>query len=219
MGGKYKILIVDDHRIFRDGLAFVISQMENFELAGEAPNGLIFLEMIESMHVDIVLMDISMPGINGIVATAMALEKHPDLKVIALTMFCNEEYYNKMVDAGISGFVLKESGKEELAKALNTVVGGEKYYSPKLLHSIIMKSTPGNGDMQQPVNHGIDLSHIELEILRRICQGLSTSQISEELSLSHKAIETYKHALMSKTGTSNSINLTVYALKNHIVSL
>lgn len=133
MGKNYKIFLVDDHKLFREGLTFVISQMEGFEVVGEASNGKDFLEMIDNLHVDIVLMDIQMPVLDGISATAKALEMHPDIKIIALTMFSEEEYINMMIHAGVSGYVLKDSGKDELAAALKKVVTGEKYFSKKPL--------------------------------------------------------------------------------------
>lgn len=129
----YKIFLVDDHRLFREGLTFVISQMDGFEVVGTASDGDQFLKMIDNLDVDIVLMDIFMPGLDGISATVKVLEKHPGLKIIALTMFSGEEYYNKMVQAGVSGYILKESGKDELATALNTIIRGENYFSEKVL--------------------------------------------------------------------------------------
>jgi DNA-binding NarL/FixJ family response regulator len=133
MKKSHKIFLVDDHKLFREGLTFVISQMEGFEVAGEASNGKIFLEMIDNIDIDIVLMDISMPYLDGVSATIEVLKKHPNLKIIVLTMFCDSEYYNKMIQAGVSGYIPKDSGKDELALALIKVIKGERYFSPKLL--------------------------------------------------------------------------------------
>jgi DNA-binding NarL/FixJ family response regulator len=125
---NHKVFLVDDHKLFREGLAFVISQMNGFEVVGEASNGYAFLQVVDNLDVDIVLMDISMPGLDGITTSAMALIKRPDLKIIALTMFSDEEYYYKMVQTGVYGYILKESGKDELDIALNTVVAGNHYF-------------------------------------------------------------------------------------------
>jgi DNA-binding NarL/FixJ family response regulator len=219
MNGKYKIIVVDDHRIFREGLVFVISRMKDFEVIGEASNGEIFLEMIENMEPDVILMDISMPVIDGTEATTRAIRKYPDLKIIALTMFSDKEFFNKMVQAGVSGFLLKESGKEELEKALYAVISGEKYYSQKLIHNIILNSNITNQPIKRIPSPRVNLTNIESEILKSICLGLSAIQISENLSLSLRSIEGYKADLMSKTGTKNTINLAVFALKNKLVDI
>lgn len=215
----YKILLVDDHKLFREGLAFVISQMDGFKVVGEASNGKDFLEMMKTQEVDIVLMDISMPGIDGIAATTKAIEMNPDLKVIALTMFCDEEYYYKMIQAGVSGYILKESGKEELATALNTIITGENYFSQKLLRNIILNLNTSKA-FKGPVNRQeVKLTPRETEILKLICQGLSNAEISEKISLSLRTVEGHKSNLISKTGVKNSVSLVMFALKNHLVDL
>ena len=219
MKKTHKILLVDDHKMFREGLHFVISQMEGFEVVGEASTGKEFLEQLETTPVDLVLMDISMPGVDGISATSQALEKYPDLKIIALTMFCDEEYYYKMIQAGVSGYILKESGKDELANAINTVLAGENYFSQKLLKNIILnlnreKAITSSGNKQD-----IKLTNRETEILKLICLGLSNAEISEKLYLSLRTVEGHKSNLIRKTGVRNSVSLVMYALKNNLVEI
>jgi DNA-binding NarL/FixJ family response regulator len=216
---EYKILIVDDHKIFREGLEFVISQIRGFTVAGEASDGYMFLEMIDNIAVDIVLMDISMPGIDGIEATIQALQKYPDLKIIALSMFCDKEYYYKMIQAGVCGYILKESGKDELSRALNAVISGEKYYSQKLLQNIIIRSKNTHDPSGKALNREINLTLRESEILNLICKGLSNAQISEELSLSIRTLEGYKTDLLSKTGSKDSLSLAIFALKNQLIDI
>ena len=213
----YKVIIVDDHKMFREGLVFVISQIEGFEVVGDTADGNAFLEMIGQKNADVVLMDIAMPGIDGIALTAIALERYPDLRIIALTMFCDKDYYFEMVQAGVSGYLLKESGKEELANALNTVVSGEKYFSGKLLHGIIVSSGLTGGSLKTICPQGIKLNLIETEILKMICQGFSSLQISEKLSLSLRTIEDHKSDLINKAGVKNLVSLAVFALKNNLV--
>ena len=217
MNYNHKIIIVDDHKIFREGLSFVISHMNGFEVIGEAPNGFIFMEMIKDLRPDIVLMDISMPGIDGVTATIKAIEMYPNLKIIALTMFCDTEYYNKMIKAGVVGFILKESGREELSRALNSVISGGKYYSQKLLHSIILNSGMSNQLSQPNVRKNSNLTLMESKVLKLICEGLSIHEISDNLSLSIRSVESYKAELMSKTGTNNMIKLAVFAFKNNLI--
>lgn len=219
MKKNHKIFLVDDHKLFREGLSFVISQMKGFEVVGEASNGNVFLDLSDNLDVDIVLMDISMPGIDGIESTVKALEKHPSLKVIALTMFCDEEYYYKMIQAGVSGYLLKESGKEELEIALNTVVSGENYFSQKLLRNIILNMNNTRSFTKQVNHKDIKLTRRESEILKLICQGLSNAEISEKISLSLRTVEGHKSNLISKTGVKNSVSLVMFALKNHLIDI
>jgi DNA-binding NarL/FixJ family response regulator len=215
----YKILIVDDHKIFREGLVFMISKMKGFEVVGEASNGKDFLDMVDILDVDIVLMDIAMPGIDGITATTRALEKHPEIKVIALTMFCDEEYYEKMIQAGVSGYILKESGKDELAAALNKVASGENYFSQKILHNIVLNMNSAKVFKKASHDQDVKLTKRETEVLTLICQGLSNSEISDKLFLSLRTIEGHKSNIFAKTGVKNSISLVMFALKNNLVNI
>jgi DNA-binding NarL/FixJ family response regulator len=217
--GKRKILVVDDHKLFREGLVFVISQMSNFEVIGEASNGKEFLEMLKNTNADIVLMDISMPEIDGLTAVTRAIEMEPGLKIIALTMFSDEEYYYKMINAGVSGYILKESGKEELSAALNTVASGEYYFSQKLLHNIIVNLNTAKSFKTPGKNVELKLTPREKEILKLICQGLSNIEISERVSLSPRTVEGHKSNLINKTGVKNSVGLVMFALKNNLIDL
>jgi DNA-binding NarL/FixJ family response regulator len=211
-----KVIIVDDHKLFREGLVFMISKMKGFEVVGEASNGIAFLELIEKVEADIAIMDIAMPGIDGVNATARALEKYPNLRIIALTMFCDEEYYYKMIQAGVSAYILKESGKDELSAALNAVANGENYFSQKILHNIIMNLN------NKPVRAAekpqeIKLTRRETEILSLICQGMSNAQISDRLCLSLRTVEGHKSNIFSKTGVKNSISLVMLAMRMRLV--
>jgi DNA-binding NarL/FixJ family response regulator len=196
----------------------MISKIKRFEVVGEASNGKDLLEIIDSLDVDVIIMDISMPGVDGIEATTKVLEKHPGIKVIALTMFSDEEYYYKMIQAGVTGYLLKESGKEELAAALNTVVSGENYFSQKVLHNIIVNMNNVK-TFKKNNPEETKLTKRETEILTLICQGLSNQEISDKLCLSLRTIEGHKSNLLSKTGVRNSISLVMYAMKHHLVDL
>lgn len=216
---KMKVLLVDDHKLFREGLAFVISQIDGFEVVGQASDGYAFLEMIDKIDSDIVVMDILMPGLDGVTATSRALAKKPDLKIIALTMFSDEEYYYKMIHAGVSGYILKESGKEELATALIKVAAGESYFSHKLLHSIILNMNNSKSSKGSVSKSEVKLTPRESEILKLLCQGKSNTEISGLLSLSLRTVEGHKSNLINKTGVKNSISLVMFALKNHLTDL
>ena len=219
MGKKYRIVLVDDHKLFREGLNFVISQIDDFKVVGEATDGKEFLAMIDDLEADLVLMDISMPNIDGIEATKRALEKYPDLKIVALSMFGDEEYYYKMIQVGVKGFILKESGKDELETALREVLNGENYFSQKLLTNIILNLDKPNTSSIRPAGENIKLTRRETEILNLICTGLSNAEIADKLFLSLRTIEGHKSKLINKTGVKNSISLVMYAIKNKLIEI
>jgi DNA-binding NarL/FixJ family response regulator len=219
MSRKHKIILVDDHKLFREGLKFVISEISDFVVIGEACDGKEFLELIETIDADLVLMDISMPNINGIEASKTAIEKYPDLKILALSMFGDEEYYYKMIQVGVKGFVLKESGKEELEKAMREIILGENYFSQKLLTDIIMNLDNTSPSSQKSTFDSVKFTRRELEVLNLICTGLSNQEIADQLFLSLRTIEGHKSKLISKTGVNNSIGLVMYALKNRIIEI
>ncbi len=212
-------MLVDDHKLFREGLRFVISQLDDFEVISEAGDGKEFLDILEKIKPDLVLMDISMPQLDGIEATRIAVEKFPELKVVALSMFGDEEYYYKMIQVGVKGFILKESGKEELEKAMREVIAGENYFSQKLLHDIIVNLDKPRGETLRSVGTNVKLTKRENEILKLICSGLSNAEIADRLCLSLRTVEGHKSNLISKTGVKNSISLVMYAIKNNIVDI
>ncbi len=213
---KSRIILVDDHKLFRDGLKFVIMQMDNLEVVAEASNGKEFLEILDHHEADLVLMDISMPELNGIEATRQAMAKYPKLKILALSMFCDEEYYYQMIQSGVMGFVLKESGKNELEEAITTVLSGESFFSQKLLRDIIININSPKQKLKSQTEESIVLTKRESEVLKLICEGLSNSQIAEKLFISLRTVEGHKSNLISKTGVKNSISLVMYALKHKL---
>jgi len=135
---KIKVIIVDDHDLFREGLNQLISQSVNIHVIGQASNGIEFLDLLNSKLPDLVLMDISMPGMDGIEATKLALNKYPNLKIITLSMFGDQEYYYKMIHAGVHGFLLKNCNGTDLFDAIEKVMAGNNYFSTELLQSIIL---------------------------------------------------------------------------------
>ena len=213
---KPDIIIVDDHLIFRQGLKSLITS-ENFaSVIGEASNGKEFIDLLSYLKPDLVLMDIDMPHMNGMEATKQALELIPDLKIIIFTMFGDEEYYYKMIDLGVKGFILKSSGINELEKAIQVVMLGESFFSNELLRKIITNFSRKN--IQKTVEYK-SLTDRELEILQQICHGLNNEEIAQKLFISATTVKTHRSNLLEKTGCKNTPGLILFALKNKIVEI
>jgi len=213
---KPDLIIVDDHLIFRQGLKSLI-MLEGFaSVIGEASNGAEFLELLTHLKPDLVLMDIDMPHMNGMEATKRAIELIPDLKVIAFTMFGDEEYYYKMIDLGVKGFILKSSGIHELEKAIQDVMDGESYFSNELLRKIITNF--GRNGAKKPVE-AAQLTPRELEVLKYICEGLNNDQVAEKLFISTKTVKSHRAHLLDKTNSKNTPALMLFALKNKLIEI
>ena len=213
---KPNIIIVDDHLIFRQGLKSIITLENIANVIGEASNGIEFIELLSDLKPDLVLMDIDMPRMNGLDATEKALEILPELKIIAFSMFSDEEYYYKMIDRGVKGFILKTSGINELETAIQNVMSGDTYFSNELLRKIINNFGRTNITKQTALEN---LTEREIEILQLICFGLSTEQIAEKLFISPKTVKSHKSNLLEKTVCKNTPALILFAIKNKIVEI
>ena len=210
------IILVDDHLILRQGIKSLITAENIAKVIGEASNGIELLELLKKHKPDIVIMDIDMPHMNGMEATQKALEMIPELKIIAFTMFGDEEYYYKMIDLGVKGFILKSSGIAELENAINGVMLGESYFSPEVLRKII-SSLGRNKQVKNSLN--FEFTSREIEVLQQICLGLNNEEIAEKLFISPKTIKSHRSNLLGKTGCKNTPTLILYAIKNNIVQI
>ncbi len=209
-----KVFIVDDHEIFRNGLKMVFNRCDDIEVVGEAESGEEFIEKINNAGFDVVLMDIKMNGMNGIETTKKALDKNPDLKILVLSTFGEEEFLEQILQAGAKGFILKNVMKEVLFNAIKTVHSGQNYFSPELLPYFTKRFT-NNGDTQDVV----PLTERELEVLTLIGKGYSNDEIAEKLFISKRTVDTHKNNLISKTGSKNIVSLLIYAIKNKLIDI
>lgn len=216
---EIKISIVEDHDMFREGIKFVLDANPKYNVIAEAANGSIFLESLEGEIPNVVLMDIDMPIMNGIDATKIALAKCPDLKIICLSMHGDYGHYQKMIEAGVKGFVLKNAGMQQLSEAINTVFGGGVYFSQEILMNVILSKNKEEENQSRNMVDQLDISEREMDVLRLICKGLSNRQIAEELFISIKTVEGHKSKLMLKTDTSNAISLVLFSIKNQLVEI
>lgn len=208
---KIRIHLVDDHSLFREGLKFLLSNCDFVSEIEESENGRTFLGKLEKSVPDLVLMDIQMPEIDGIIASKIALEKYPDLKIIALSMFAEEEYYTKMIDVGVKGFLLKNSQFEDVQKAIVEVSEGNNFFSQEILDRIIANMYKKK--TEKPI---LDLTEREIEVLYNICKGMSNQEIADLLCISKRTVDKHRENLLLKTGAKNTAGLVVYAIKNGI---
>lgn len=215
---KTTIIIVDDHKIFRDGLIMLLNNFDFVSLIGQAANGEEFLELIKTEAPDIVLMDINMPQMNGIEATKQAVQKYPDIKVIALTSFADDDYIEQMIAAGVEGYMLKRSDIDDFEKAIKKVAGGGSYFSPEII-KVISRNLYKDKERKTGERMLANFTSREKEILNLICKGLNNEQIADQLHLSPKTVEKHKSHLFQKTQTFNTVNLVIYAFRNQLISL
>jgi len=212
---KLKIIVVDDHKLFREGLKILLSNLEEVDEVLEAPDGEAFLNMLKTCHPDLVLMDIEMPRINGIEATARAIEMFPDLKILALSMYSDEEYFQKMVDAGVCGFLLKNSEFSEVKKAITSVLQGNNYFTEEILYRLVNRFKTKPVQTEPPVT----LSDRELEVLLLICKGLSNQEIADKLFISKRTVDHHRASLLTKTNTRNAASLVIYAIRHKMIEV
>lgn len=210
-----KIVIVDDHEFFRNGLKMVINRLKYARVVGEASNGQEFLDLMKTIDADMVLMDIQMPVMNGMEATELAIQQNPELKIIALTMFNEDEYLQRMIDAGVKGFLLKNITKDTLDQALQAIAAGNNYYSPELWDFFTKAVTKDN----KSTNPDLQFTRREMDVLKLLCDGLSNKEIADKLFISERTVVGHKSNLLSKTNTKSTIGLLAYAIKNKIVEI
>ncbi|MDF1549333.1 MAG: response regulator transcription factor [Bacteroidales bacterium] len=218
MEDKITILIVDDHQIFRDGLKQLLSHLSYVGEIVEASNGKEMLKILDSLYPDIILMDIDMPIMGGIEATQKALLKFPDLKIIVLTTFHDEEYLDQMLLAGVAGYMLKRSTMLEFDTALKKVHSGGNFFSDEIV-SILTRNLNKTRNAASLLSSVPQFTARESEILSLICKGLNNEQIGEIIHVSSKTVEKHKSSLFQKTETKNTVNLIIFALKSGLIQI
>lgn len=210
-----KILLVDDHTLFRNGLKMLIDTIPGFSVTGEASNGKEFLERVQKEPYDIILLDIEMPEINGIEAAKRAIQINSNLKIIALSMYGEEEYFDQMIEAGVKGFLLKNSDLSEVKAAITAVCKGGTYYSQELMQNMLKNLK----QVKAPKAPDLEFSERELEILQLICKGCSNQEIGDKIFISKRTVEKHRANLLLKTNSRNTADLVIYAVKNQIITL
>lgn len=212
-----RIALVDDHTLFRNGLRGLLEHCTGYRVVGEAGGGEEFLAMLDTLEADVVFMDFAMPGMDGAQTTERALARRPELKIITLSMYGDEDYYFRMVSLGVKGFILKNSDIRDVVAAIETVVDGGSFFSQELLFNLVsnLKSSPSAVPDDSPE----ELSQRESEILLHICRGESNNEIADALFISKRTVDKHRSNILAKTGCKNTANLVVYAIKNRLVEI
>jgi len=218
MENPIRIVIADDHEIFRQGFLTLIRKEKNLMFLGEARNGEELIDLVAETNPDIAFVDIAMPKMDGIAATRILSEKKSLTKVIALSMFNDDNLLIDMLEAGASGYLLKNTTLKEIVLAIDSVMKDENYFcddtSAKLIRLIA-----GRKKSLRNTNREISFSGREKDVLNLMCKQLTIKEIAEELGLSPRTVQTYREALQEKTGSRNSIGIVLYAIQHGIVSL
>lgn len=207
-----KILICEDHKIVRDGLKRILQQLENIRFIQEAGNGEEALRILKNEGIDLVLLDISLPGISGLDVLQTIKTKWPETKVLMLSMFSQEQYAIRALTLGASGYLTKDSASEELLLAVKKVLSGEKYIASALAVDIAIRRE-SNSD--RPLHEM--LSNREFEVMIKLANGKSLQEIGKHLAISNKTVSTYRTRIMEKMMMSNNTELTKYCIENQLV--
>lgn len=207
---KHKIIIADDHTLFRQGLKLILEDINDIDVIADVANGKELIEITRELTPDLIIMDINMPQINGIEASRILLQEFPELKILVVSMYGDEQYYNSVIENGVKGFILKDAENTELRSAINTILNGKTYFSQELLLKLIRN---------RKNNNQIPLTQRERQILELICQGLNTTEIAAKLFLSERTVDNHRANLLDKTGCRNSLSLVLYAFRNNLADI
>lgn len=215
---KIRVLVVDDHDIVRYGICSVLKSSADIEVVGEASNGVIAVQKYNELTPDVILLDISMPEMNGIETTRNIIKNHADARILILTMHLNEEYLNQVLSAGASGYILKNTDIGEMLNAIRSVAEGKQIFSAPISSIMTEKYVRSaqykhdDGDSNTP-----NLTKRETEILQKIADGKTSQEIAEVLFISPRTVDTHRANLIQKLGVKNSAGLVRYAIENQLV--
>lgn len=214
---RITVLVADDHTIVRKGICSLIDGKADIQVIGEAEDGRDAIEKAEALSPDVILMDITMPHLNGLEATRQIKKMFPQIKILALTMYTNEEYILQILQAGASGYVVKQAAPAELLSAIQAVYRGDSFLSPSISKTLIdeyIKHTAPQNPIEQE-----KLTDREREVLQLIAEGYSNREIADKLNLSVKTIGVHRTNIMEKLEVHNVTDLVKYALRKGIISL
>ncbi len=216
MNNRWKVFLVDDHQIVRDGIRSMIEDANDIFIVGEAGDAEEVIPKLETTQPDIILLDISLPGINGIELIPVIREKYPYIRILMLSMYNADDYIFNSVRAGANGYLPKNSSKAELLEAIRQICDGNDYFGEEV-HRIIVNSYITMAKDEKVSDKKQQLSLRELEILKLFAEGLSNKQIADKLFISVRTVESHKNHIMQKFGFKSTVEMVKYAIRNKIV--
>jgi DNA-binding NarL/FixJ family response regulator len=214
---KHKVLLADDHVVVRKGLRFVLEREPDMEVVGEAGDGKQAVDLVEQLSAEVVVMDIAMPRLNGIDATAQITKKNENVRVIILSMYSDEEYIVRALSAGAKGYLLKDSAEEELVAAVRSVSEGKPFFSPAIASLLL------DDYLRQLQQRGMTdsyelLSVREKEVLQLLAQGKTNKEVATMLQISPYTVETHRNHLMQKLNLHNTAEIVLYAVRKKLIA-
>lgn len=214
---KARVLIADDHQMVRKGIASLLGDNPELSVVGEAKTGAEVLKFLERDQADIVLMDITMPEMNGIEATKQITANHDNVKVLAISMYDEYDYIQSILKAGACGYILKDADKEELIMAIKKLLDGKNYYSDKVLAKITSKVAYERKAEEGKVNYEPTLTKRELEVIGLVAKEFTNQEIADLLNVSNRTVDTHKRNLLKKLKVKNVVGLVKYAIKFNLI--
>ena len=218
--GKIKVILVDDHQIVRDGIKSLLMGCIDIEVVAEAKDGIELFNILKNITPDIILLDISLPGMSGIEVSKRMRVDYPDIKILMLSMYTSEDFIFNALKAGVMGYLPKNTTRDELLQAINSVAANVEYFS-KSISDTILKSyvnTAKNGSVVS--SDSLDnLTNREREILHYVVEGNNNNSIAEQLYISIRTVETHKSSIMRKLNLGNTVDLIKFAIKNKLIEL
>jgi len=214
-----RVILVDDHTIIRDGIKALLKDSKDIVVVGEAGTGKELLAMLPNVDADIILMDINMPELDGFETTTILREQNSDLKILILSMLDHENYIAKILDAGASGYLLKNTGREEMICGIKIVAAGGQFISSAVSFNMLKKlQNPNYKSVSTEEKQTRDLSQREIEILKLIADGLTNAEIADKIFTSKRTVETHRQNIIEKTKAKNTAALIKYAISKGIIS-
>jgi len=213
-----KIVLVDDHRIFRDGLKSLLSEVDFIEVIGEASGGIELLELLKKIKPDLVIVDISMKDISGIEVSKQITSLYPEIKIMILSMHTNEEFVINAIKAGVNGYLSKDASRDELLDAIKIIYEGGECYS-KLVSDNFLKSYVKRYKAEHSLLENKTLTQREIEILKLAAAGSTNKEIADKLFISIKTVDCHKNNIVQKLKLKNTAEMVLYAVKNKIIEV
>jgi DNA-binding NarL/FixJ family response regulator len=207
---KVRVMLADDHQMMREGLRMFVSRQADMEVVAEADNGKTAVALAQRFQPDVLLLDVSMPEMNGLTATRILHDSHPSIKVLPVTRHADGGYLQQLLRAGARGYVLKQSGSEELVRAIRAVAAGHSYLDPAITEQVV--GVVSDRSTHSAHHCGTDLSNREEQVLRLIAWGAVSREIAPRLGISMKTVESHKANAMSKLGMTDRLDVVRYAV-------